>query len=67
MKSLSPTARLIAALAAVAITLGLLDAGFVIAEPQRSVLTAKLERAEQPAPTRLAALTALTAGLPIAK
>ena len=42
MNTLSRTARLISAVAAVAITLTLLDAVFAIAEPQRSVLIAKL-------------------------
>jgi len=47
-------ARLIAAVAAVVVTLALLHAVFSIAEPQRSVLIAKLEREQQPAATRLA-------------
>jgi len=48
MNTLSLTARLISAAAAVAVTLALLGTVFAIAEPQRSVLIAKLQHAEQP-------------------
>jgi hypothetical protein len=54
MNTLSLTARLIAATAAVAITLALLGTVFAIAEPQRSVLIAKLERADHPVATTVA-------------
>jgi hypothetical protein len=67
MKNLSLTARLLAAVAAVAITLALLEAVFAIAEPQRSVLIAKLERADSQASTRVAMATVPTAGVRIAK
>ena len=60
MKTLPLTARLLAALAAVAITLGLLDAVFTIAEPQRSLLIAKMERADKPASTQVALAAAAT-------
>lgn len=49
MNTLSRTVRLISALAAVAITVALLGTVFAIAEPQRSVLIAKLQHADQPA------------------
>ena len=63
MNTLSRTARLIAAFAAVAITLTLLNAVFAIAEPQRSTLIAKLERADHPVATTVAvALAAVTGG-----
>ena len=54
MNALSRTARLFAAVASVTITLTLLHTVFAIAEPQRSVLIAKLEREQQPAATRIA-------------
>ena len=49
MNTLSRTVRLISAAAAVAITLALLGSVFAIAEPQRSVLIARMERADPPA------------------
>ena len=49
MNRLSRTARVIAAVASVAITSTLLAATFAIAEPQRSVLLAKLEQANKSA------------------
>ena len=49
MNRLSRTARLIAAVASVAITSTLLAATFAIAEPQRGVLLAKLEQANKSA------------------
>jgi hypothetical protein len=61
MNTLSRTARLIAAVAAVAITLALLNAVFAIAEPQRSVLIAKTERADPPGATSVAVTVAATA------
>lgn len=67
MNALSLTARLIAAAAAVAITLTLLGTVFAIAEPQRSVLIAKLERADHPVATTIAMALASTAGGKIAK
>ena len=51
MNTLSRTARLISAFAAVTITLTLLHTVFAIAEPQRSVLIAKMERADHLAAT----------------
>ena len=60
-------ARLIAAVAAVVVTLALLHAVFAIAEPQRSVLIAKLERDRQPAAPEIAVALAFPAGLRIAK
>ena len=53
MKPLSRTVRLISAIASVAITLALLGAVFAIAEPQRSVLIAKLQPADPPAAPRM--------------
>ena len=67
MNALSLTARLIAAAAAVAITLTLLGTVFAIAEPQRSILIAKLERADHPVATTIAMALASTAGGKIAK
>ena len=67
MNSLSLTARLIAAAAAVAITLSLLGTVFAIAEPQRSVLIAKLERADHPVATTIAVALASAAGGKITK
>jgi hypothetical protein len=61
MNTLSRTARLISAFAAVAITLTLLHTVFAIAEPQRSVLIAKTERADRLAATRGAMAMAATA------
>jgi hypothetical protein len=61
MNTLSRTARLIAAVAAVAITLALLNAVFAIAEPQRSVLIAKTERADPAGATSVAVAVAATA------
>ena len=58
MNTLSRTVRLISAFAAVAITLALLAAVFAIAEPQRSVLIAKLQHADQPAAPVALAFTA---------
>jgi len=58
MNTLSRTARLIAA---VTITLTLLHTVFAIAEPQRSVLIAKTERADHLAATRGAMAMAATA------
>jgi len=62
MNTLSRTARLFAAVAAVAITLTLLDAVFAIAEPQRSILIAKLERADVPVARVVAAVAATALG-----
>ena len=67
MNTLSATVRVLAAIAAVTVTLSLIEGVFAIAEPQRGVLIAKIERAEQPRPTRLATVSATTAGFPIAK
>ena len=66
MNNPSRTARLIAAAASVVITLTLLHAVFAIAEPQRSVLIAKLERADAPGTTHVAIATMVIAGLPSA-
>ena len=60
-------ARVIAALAAVVVTLSLLHAVFAIAEPQRSALIAKLEREQQPAATQVAVAMAATSGVRMAK
>ena len=49
MKTLSVTVRILAALAAVSVTLALLQGVFAIAEPQRGQLMAKLHPVEQPA------------------
>jgi hypothetical protein len=67
MNTLSRTARLIAAFTAVAITLTLLGTVFAIAEPQRSVLIAKLERADHPVATTIAVALATTAGAKLTK
>ena len=67
MNRLSRTARLLAAFAAVAITLGLLDTVFTIAEPQRSLLIAKVERDQRPAATHVALAATATAGTRNAK
>jgi hypothetical protein len=67
MNTLSVTARLIAAAAAVAITLTLLGTVFAIAEPQRSTLIAKLERADHRVATTIAVALAATAGGKITK
>ena len=67
MNTLSRTARLIAAAAAIAITLTLLNAVFAIAEPQRSVLLVKLHQADRPAATSVAVAMAATAGAKITK
>jgi len=67
MNTPSVAVRVLAAIAAVTVTLALIEGVFAIAEPQRGVLIARLERAEQPAPTRLATVSATTAGFPIAK
>ena len=56
MNTLSLTARLISAAAAVAVTLALLGTVFAIAEPQRSVLIAKLQHSEQVQPSASVAL-----------
>ena len=48
MNSPTLTVRLISAAAAVTITLVLLGTVFQIAEPQRSVLIAKMQHSEQP-------------------
>jgi homoserine kinase len=61
MNTLSRTARLISAFAAATITLTLLHTVFAIAEPQRSVLIAKMERADRLAATRGAMAMAATA------
>lgn len=58
MNTLSRTARLTAAVAAVAITFALLQSMFAIAEPQRSQLMAKLHPAEQPVAAVAIALAA---------
>jgi hypothetical protein len=60
-------ARLIAAVAAVVVTLTLLHAVFAIAEPRRSVLIAKLEREQQPTATQVALATTTVTGARIAK
>ena len=67
MNTLSRTVRLIAAFAAVAVTLALLGAVFAIAEPQRSILIAKLERADHPVAATVAVALAATAGSKITK
>jgi len=67
MNQLSRTARLIAAVSSIAITSTLLAAVFAIAEPQRSVLIAKLERAAKPAATDVNVALALTASVRDAK
>jgi len=67
MNTLSRTARLISAVAAVAITLTLLNAVFAIAEPQRSVLLAKVRPVDQPAAKSVAVAIAATAGAKITK
>lgn len=67
MTTLPLTARLIAAAAAVAITLTLLNTVFAIAEPQRSLLIAKMERAEPPAATIVTLAMGATAGARNAK
>ena len=61
MNALSRTVRLISAFAAVTITLTLLSTVFAIAEPQRSVLIAKMERADHLAATRGTVAMAATA------
>ena len=60
MNTLSLTARLISAAAAVAVTLALLGTVFAIAEPQRSVLIAKLQHSEQQQPAATVALAMAT-------
>jgi len=60
-------ARLIAAVAALSITLGLLNAVFAIAEPQRSVLIAKLERHDAAPTAPVAVAMATTAGARLTK
>jgi hypothetical protein len=67
MNALSRTARLFAAVASVTITLTLLHTVFAIAEPQRSVLIAKTERADHLAATRGAMAIAATADTKITK
>ena len=67
MNKLSRTARLIAAVASVAITSTLLATVFAIAEPQRNVLIAKLEQADQPATTVVNVALASTASVRAAK
>ena len=67
MNTLSRTARLISAAAAVAITLTLLNAVFAIAEPQRSVLQAKLQQVDRPAAPTVAVAMAATAGAKVTK
>jgi hypothetical protein len=67
MNTLSRTARLIAAVVAVAITVTLLSAVFAIAEPQRSILIAKLERADHPVANTVAVALAATAGAKVTK
>ena len=67
MNTLPRTVRLVAAVAAFAITSALLGTVFAIAEPQRSILIARLERADKPAATQVAMATAATFGLRIAK
>jgi hypothetical protein len=65
MKTLSLTVRLISAATAVAMTLVLLNTVFAIAEPQRSVLIAKMQHSEQPqsAPIALAMASNSTANV----
>lgn len=65
MNTLSLTVRLISAATAVAMTLVLLNTVFAIAEPQRSVLIAKIERSEnlQSAPIALAMASNSTANV----
>lgn len=54
MKTLTRTVRLMAAATAVATTLALFSAVISIAEPERGVLMAKIQRQEKPAPAPLA-------------
>jgi hypothetical protein len=54
MKTLSLTVHLISAATAVAMTLVLLNTVFAIAEPQRSVLIARMQHSEQPQSVRIA-------------
>lgn len=63
MKTLSLTVRLISAATALAMTPLLLNTVFAIAEPQRSVLIAKMRHSEQPqsAPIALAMASNSTA------
>ena len=67
MNQLSRTARLIAAVASVAITSTLLATTFAIAEPQRSVLLAQLEQADKAAPGGMTVALAATAAVRTAK
>ena len=62
MNKLSRTVRLVAAVASVAITSALLATVFAIAEPQRSVLLAKIEQADKPAAAKVAMALASAAG-----
>jgi hypothetical protein len=62
MPTLSLTARLIAATAAAATTLGLFSAVISNAEPQRSLLIAKLQRAEKLASAHAALVLAANIG-----
>ena len=67
MNKLSRTARLIAAVASDAITATLLATVVAIAEPQRNVLIAKLERADKPATTDVNVALASTALVRVTK
>ena len=67
MNTLPLAARLIAAVAALSITLGLLNAVFAIAEPQRSVLIAKLERRDAAPTAPVAVAMAAAAGARLTK
>jgi hypothetical protein len=67
MNTPSLAARLIAAVAAVVVTLGLLHAVFAIAEPQHSVLIAKVEQDRQPAATQVTVALATPTGSRTAK
>ena len=67
MNKPSRTTRLIAAVASVAITSTLLATTFAIAEPQRSVLLAKLEQADRAAASGTTVALASTAIVRVAK
>jgi hypothetical protein len=67
MNTLPFAARVIATVTAVSITLGLLNAVFAIAEPQRSVLIAKLERHDAAPTASVAVAMAATPGARLTK
>ena len=60
-------ARMVAAVASVAITSALLATVFAIAEPQRSVLLAKLERSDKSAASDVTIALASNAAVRVAK